>query len=112
MEPKPAAVLAVLDQRLRPTHDQPHPDTHVAEGAQISKRMRLIYIAPQHNEFVYSGYPSESFLAEAGTHALYAWRKSYGRTVVETLGYVIKTIISTQESLLGGSSLCWCTTMQ
>jgi len=31
--------------------------------------MRLIYVAPQHSYFHYSGYSSEPFLAEAAAHA-------------------------------------------
>jgi hypothetical protein len=95
-EPKPAAVLAVLDQRLHLTYDQCRPSTRMIEEEQVSKHMRLIYVAPQHGEFVYSGYPSEPFLAEAGAHALSAWREHYGRVAVETLAYGVEAVLSTQ----------------
>jgi hypothetical protein len=96
VEPKPAAVLAALDQRLHLTYDQRRPSVRMIEEAQVSKHMRLVYIAPQHGRFLYTGYSSEPFLAEAGAHALSAWRKNYGRVAVETLAYGIDTILSTQ----------------
>ena len=95
-EPKPAAVLAVLDQRLHLTYDQRRRSTRMIEEEQVSKHMRLIYVAPQHGEFVYSGYPSEPFLAEAGAHAISALREHYGRVAVETLAYGVEAVLSTQ----------------
>jgi len=68
------------------------------EEAQVSKHMRLFYIAPKYDGFVYSGYFSEPFLAEAGAHALFAWRKDYGMVAVETLAYGIGAVHSIQDN--------------
>ena len=95
-EPKPAAVLAVLDQRLHLAYNRHHPYIRTLEKAQISKHLRLVYVAPQHGEYVYSGYPSEPFLAEASAHALSVWRRNYGRVAVETLAYRIEAVLSAQ----------------
>ena len=97
LEPKPAAVLAVLDQRLYLTYDRRRPSACVIEGAQVSKHMRLIHVAPAHDGFVYSGYFSEPFLAEAGAHALSAWRKDYNKVAVETLAHGMEAVLSTQD---------------
>lgn len=45
VEPKPTAVLAVLDQRLHPTWPASFP-TRTIEETQVLEHMRLIYIAP------------------------------------------------------------------
>jgi len=109
VEPKPAAVLAVLDQRLHVTYNLRYPSTHMIEDAQVSKHMRLVCTAPQSGDFYYLGYTLEPLLAEAGAHALSIWCEKYGRIAIETLAYGIEGVPNAGELVgtSGGSPIAF-----
>ena len=94
--PGPTAVLAALDQRLHLAYDPRHRSTRIIEENQVSSYMRLIYVAPQHSYFHYSGYSSEPFLAEAAANALSSWRNSDRGVAIGMLAKVIGTFLSSQ----------------
>ena len=64
------ADYAALDVRIRLSFDATNITSREVVSSLVASHMRLVYIVPEHREFMHSGYSSEPILAEAAASLL------------------------------------------